>query len=175
MLRRHLCLVRAWSAAGLLTYSLFGAPARAGEPEPPPPQTVSETVRILEAQKAGDLKVEVRGHGQDRVRISLKNATEKRLNVVLPPGLVAASSTGQAAGGGRGLQSMGLGAPANRPGSFGQFRANEGGSGFQSIPVDGERHEPSVAVPPGQTVELDLPSVCLNFGLPSPTSGIGSS
>jgi len=171
MLWRHLCLVRAFSAAGLLTCTLSGASALA-EPAEPPPATAAETVKILEAQKAGDLKVEARGHGQERVRISLRNTSAKRLNVVLPPGLVAASATGQgrpAGGAGGGFQSMGLGSPVNQPGSFGQFRGAESDAGFQSIPVEGNVRVPSVAVPPGQTVELTLPAVCLNFGLPTPT------
>lgn len=169
MLWRHLCLVRAWSAAGLLTCSLFGAAALADEPAEPAPKAASETVSILEAQKGHDLSVDARGHGQDRVRVILKNTSSKRLNVLIPPGLVAASGTAQAPGGGRGgLQSMGLGAAANRPGTFGQFRANGAETGFQSVPVEPARRGQSVAVPPGQTVELTLPSVCLNFGLPSP-------
>jgi len=171
MLWRHLCLVRAWSAAGLLTLSSFGSLAIAGEPEEPAPSTASETLRILDAQKGGDLAVVARGNGQERVRLTLKNTSTKRLNVLLPPGLVAASAAGQAPGGraGGGLQSMGLGTPTNRAGTFGQFRANGAETGLQSVPVTADQSSLTVAVPPGQTVEVTLPSVCLNFGLPSPT------
>ena len=115
MLWRHLCLVRAITAAGLLTFSTLSALA-AGEPEEPIPgaDADAETVKVLEAEKAGTLAVEVRGNGQDRVRVSLKNNSSKRLNVVLPPGLVASSAMGQGGGGpgggggGGGFQSMGL-------------------------------------------------------------------
>src|SRR5438270_11125535 len=131
MQRRHLWLVRAITASGLLTCSMLGASA-AGEPQEPIPgaDAQAETVKVLEAEKAGTLAVEVRGQGQDRVRVSLKNTSARRLNVVLPPGLVASSSVGQGAGGGGGapgggagggFQSMGLGAVTNRSGGFGQF------------------------------------------------------
>ncbi len=166
MLWRHLCLVRAWSAAGLLTCSMLGGAALA-EPEVPAPQVVTETVEVLEARKSGDLSLDVRGSGQDRVRMSLQNTSAKRLNVVLPPGLVASSTTGQAARGG--FQSMGLGSVGNRPGSFGQFRASGAESGFQSAPVSGDPTANTVTVPEGQTVDLTIPAVCLNFGMPTPT------
>ena len=177
MLWRHLCLVRAITAAGLLTFSTLSASA-AGEPEEPIPgaDAETETVKVLEAEKAGTLAVEVRGQGQDRVRVSLKNNSAKRLNVVLPPGLVASSTLGQGAGGagaggagGGGFQSMGLGAVTNRSGGFGQFAGNNSQPGFRSI-APGDSNVPAVTVPAGQKVDLDVPSVCLNFGLPTPTA-----
>lgn len=170
MLWRHLSPARAWSAAGFLTCSMFAAQAFA-EPEEPAPQAgaVTETVGVLDASKAGDLALEVRGSGQDRVRIALRNTSSKRLNVVIPPGLVASSATGQPGGRG-GFQSMGLGTPTNHPGSFGQFRDAGSDSGFQSIPVSPDGLETNaVTVPAGKTVELTVPGVCLNFGLPTPT------
>jgi hypothetical protein len=174
MLWRHLWLVRAWSAAGLLTCTTFGTPALA-EPEEPAPAAgdVTKTVRILEARKAGDLAFDVRGHGQETVRVAIQNTSDKRLNVVLPPGLVATSALGQGGrgGGGGGFQSMGLGAVGNRAGGFGQFQNGAGESGFQSIPVTVTDEKPAraVTVPVGKTVEVNLPSVCLNYGLPTPT------
>jgi hypothetical protein len=175
MLWRHLCLVRAITAAGLLTFSTLGA-AAAGEPEEPIPgaDAQAETVKVLEAEKAGTLAVEVRGQGQDRVRVTLKNNSAKRLNVVLPPGLVASSATGQGAaggaGGGGGFQSMGLGAVTNRSGGFGQFASNNSQTGFRSIAPSDPSAKPAVTVPAGQKVDLDIPAVCLNFGLPTPTT-----
>jgi len=168
MLWRHLGLARATSAAGLLTTLMIGISA-AGEPREPVPgdEAQSETVKVLDAEKAGRLAVEVRGHGQDRVRVTLKNTSDRRLNVVLPPGLVASSATGQGAGG-AGFQSMGLGAATNRSGGFGQFAGNDAQPGFRSVPpADGDK--PAVTVPPGQKVDLEIPAVCLNFGLPTPT------
>ncbi len=175
MLWRHLCLVRAITAAGLLTFSTLGA-AAAGEPEEPIPgnDAQAETVKVLDAEKAGTLAVEVRGQGQDRVRVTLKNTSTKRLNVVLPPGLVASSATAQpgggGAGGGGGFQSMGLGSVSNRSGGFGQFAAANSSPGFRSIAPSDPSTKPAVTVPAGQKVDLDIPAVCLNFGLPTPTT-----
>ncbi len=176
MLWRHLCLARAITAAGILTCSTLGAFA-SGEPNEPIPGVVApaETVKVLDAEKAGSLAVEVRGHGQDRVRLTLKNTTSKRLNVVLPPGLVASSSVGQGAaggaaggGGGGGFQSMGLGATGNRSGGFGQFAGQNGQAGFRSVAPVNEA-KAGVTVPANQSVDLEIPAVCLNFGLPTPT------
>jgi hypothetical protein len=175
MLWRHLCLVRAITAAGLLSFTTLGASA-AGEPEEPipGPDSGAETVKVLEAEKAGALAVEVRGQGQNRVRVTLKNTSGRRLNVVLPPGLVASSSVGQGGagaggGGGGGFQSMGLGAATNRAGGFGQFAGQNGQPGFRSVAPAGTISQPAVTVPAGQKVDVDIPAVCLNFGLPTPT------
>lgn len=177
MLWRPLCLARAWSAAGLLGCTLLGTAtlARAGSdgPSPVPAPPASETVSVLQASKAGDLRVEVRGAGQDHVRIELQNVSAKRLNVLLPPGLVASSASGQPGGrGGGGFQSMGLGSVSNRPGSFGEFRLADGGqpSGFRSVGVEEARRPGGVVVPVGQTVGLDVASVCLNYGVATPTA-----
>ncbi len=79
-----------------------------------------------------------------------------------------ARSVRQAAVGG-GLQSMGLGAATNREGAFGEFRATGGPVGLQSIPATDESRSRQVTVPVGETIDLSIPAVCLNFGLPSPT------
>jgi len=169
MLWRHLCLVRAWSAAGLSTCLIFAASAFA-EPEEPTPVAgaVTETVRVLDARKAGDIELEVRGQGQDRVRLAIRNTSEKRLNVLLPPGLVASSLPGQRGG----FQSMGLGTPTNQPSGFGQFKPAAGGdAGFQSIPTKpADADLSALTVPAGETVRIDLPAVCLNYGLPTPNA-----
>jgi hypothetical protein len=141
------------------------------EPSAPPAEVATETVDLLQAGKAGDLTVTARGHGQDKVRMSLRNTTKRRLNVIVPPGLVAASKVGQAGagGGGRGMQSIGLGAVTNREGAFGEFQAEAPAGGLRSVPTTGEPRSRSVAVPPGETVDLTIPGVCLNYGLPAPT------
>jgi hypothetical protein len=166
MLRRHLRSVRAWSAAGLLTCSFLAAVAPAGEPSEPIPgaDQGAQAVGILAARDAGQLALDVRGAGESSVRLAIRNLSPRRLNVVLPPGLVAASSAGQA------FQSMGLGAATNRAGGFGQFRGgHEESPGFQSVPVADSVPVDGVTVPAGQMVELAIPAVCLNFGLPTPT------
>jgi hypothetical protein len=128
-------------------------------------------VDLLDGRNAGDLEVVARGHGQDRVHLSIRNRSSHRLNVVIPPGLVAASSVGQPAGGGGrgGLQSIGLGSVSNRDGAFGEFRGTTSTGGLQSVGARNEAILSQVAVPVGETVELNLPGVCLNYGLPSPT------
>jgi hypothetical protein len=174
MLWRHLSLARAWSAAGLLSYMLAAAAAPAwaepGEPTPTDDAAATPTVSILDARKAGDLKVEARGAGQDRVKLTLTNTTAKRLKVVLPPGLVASSAAAQGrGGGGGGFQSMGLGSVSNQGGGFGAFRGLSGGeSGFRSVAATRPADADAVALPAGKSVDLTLTSVCLNFGVRTP-------
>lgn len=140
------------AAALALGVLLIGSGARAS----------NDTVNILDAQRDGWIDVQVRGQGQDRVHFTLTNRAPDRLQVVLPPGLVAAAATGQ------GFQSMGLGLPTDQPGRFGGIAERaDAGAGFRSIPADAA--PPSIAVSPGQTIEFTVPSVCLNFGIPTPT------
>jgi hypothetical protein len=170
MLWRHLSLVQAWSAAGLMTCSLAAtAWAEPGE-APPTDATTGRAVSVLDARKAGDLKIEARGSGQDRVKITLTNKSAQRLKVVLPPGLVASSAVAQGrGGGGGGFQSMGLGAVSNRPGTFGAFRgADSGDTGFRSVGVAVTDPADAVAIPAGKSVDLTVTSVCLNFGVRTP-------
>jgi hypothetical protein len=141
------------------------------EPSSAPVAVATETVDLLTASKAGSLEVVARGHGQDRVRLTMRNQSARRLHVVIPPGLVAASVAGQGpggAGGGR-LQSIGLGSVTNREGAFGEFRGTAGASGLQSVPATDEKHAREVTVPVGETIELTIPGVCLNYGIPAPT------
>jgi hypothetical protein len=148
------------------------APAAAcPEPSAPPADVATDTVELLKAGQSGDLNVTARGQGQDKVRMTLRNTSKRRLNVIVPPGLVAASKLAQPGGGGRGggLQSIGLGSVANRPGAFGEFQADAKAGGLRSIPAIGEPRSRSVAVPAGESVDLTIPGVCLNYGLPAPT------
>ncbi len=180
MLWRHLCLVRACLAAGLASSMIFlsAGSARAqaqaprdSEASSAPAGLATETVDLLDGRNAGDLDVVARGHGQDRVHLSIRNRSSHRLNVVIPPGMVASSAVGQppgGAGGGR-LQSMGLGSVSNREGAFGEFRGTAATGGLQSVGTRDEAVTGQVTVPVGETVELSIPGVCLNYGLPSPT------
>lgn len=167
---RRLHLARALSAAGLASSLMFlgsaiAAPVEDLEPSTAPSaSSTTETVDLLKAARAGDLKVTARGQGQEKVRLSLQNTSEKRLNVVVPPGLVASSGLGQ---GGGGFQSMGLGMINNRPGSFGRFQGSSA-TGLRSMPVNGS-DSPSVAVPVGETVDVSVPAVCLNYGVATPS------
>ena len=167
---RRLLPARALSAAGLVsTLMLLNGPIAAGAPADDEPSTLpveaaeTRTVDVLKAVEAGDLKVEARGQGQDKVRLSIENVSGRRLNVIVPPGLVASSSVGQ---GGRGFQSMGLGSINNRPGSFGRFQGAS--AGLRSMPVSGSESS-ALAVPAGETVTVSVPGVCLNYGVDTPT------
>ena len=182
MIWRHLCLARAFAASGFLSSLVLGS-AMAGEPSDPTPEadTPIETVKVLDAEKAGMLAVEVRGSGQDRVQVLLRNRSGKKLRVILPPGLVASNAVAQGgpgggaggAGGGGGFQNMGLGAVGNQAGGFGQFAGNKTDSGFRSVApsnLDTDATTGNVTVPVGKSVDFAIPAVCLNFGAPTPTS-----
>ena len=176
MIWRHLCLARAFAATGILSSSLLGS-AFAGEPGEPIPAADSaiETVQVLEAEAAGKLTVAVRGSGQDSVQVQLRNQSSQNLRVVMPPGLVASGIVGQGpggGGGGGGFQNMGLGAAGNRGGGFGQFAAPAAGTGFRSVNATGNSLDTpgTVTVPSGQTIDLSIPAVCLNYGAPTPTA-----
>jgi hypothetical protein len=136
------------------------------EPSAAPVTVATETVNLLAASSAGDVSVVAHGQGQDRVRLTIQNLSKRRLNVVVPPGMVAASTVGQ----GRGVQSMGLGAAANREGAFGEFRVAGATGGLQSIPATEQAAARQVAVPVGETIDVSIPAVCLNFGMPTPTA-----
>ena len=173
MLWRHLCQVRAWSAAGLFSGVLILAPLQAPAQSPrlddselttAPPEVLTRTVDLLKASKSGELSAVAHGQGQDRALLTIRNTSQTRLNVVLPAGLVASATAGQ----GRGLQSIGLGTISNRPGGFGEFAMGRP-EGLQSVKLEVAANKPSVTVPVGETLELSVPSVCLNYGLPAPT------
>src|SRR5262249_41691257 len=150
MFRRHLFLVRACAAAGLLCALMYlgesiasaqklAPSAIAAEPSAPPVAVASETVDVLQATKAGDLSVLARGQGQEKVNLTIRNTSARRLNVIIPPGLVAAAKVGQGGGaGGRGMQSMGLGSVTNREGAFGGFQSSDAPGGLRSISVTAE-------------------------------------
>jgi hypothetical protein len=148
------------------------ATAQSSRPDDPerisaPANVATATVDMLKASKVGELSVVARGQGQDRVRLTIRNTSSQRLNVILPAGLVASAAAGQ--GQGRGLQSMGLGMFSNRRGSFGQFRGSGGDEGLQSVAIDDSALDSSITVPAGESLDVTVTAVCLNFGLPTPT------
>jgi hypothetical protein len=168
MLRQAHTLVRAFGATGLVALVAFSSSVRAQGPADRVPglDTAPATVSILQAQQDGLLSIDARGQGDQLVQLSLRNEGSARLNVVLPPGLVAAASSAQPGGGG-GFQSMGLGVPTRTPGSFGAFAGQDAPAGFRSMPTDVP--VPGIAVAPGETVDVTIPAVCLNFGVATPT------
>ena len=158
-------LVRAGAAAGLL-FATVGPACRAQEPSDAPPDAsmLGRTVDILRAQQSGDLAVDARGAGDARVALRLRNTSGGRLHVVIPPGLVASAGVGQG-----GFQSMGLGAPSNRPEAFGRFEGADAATGFRSVPPAPEPSAEAITIPAGTEISLQVPAVCLNFGLSDPT------
>ena len=131
----------------------------------------TETVDLLDGRKAGDLDVVARGHGQDRVQLSIRNRSTHRLNVVVPPGLVAASAVGQPGRRGRrrGCRASGWArSPIARGPSANSAGRRRPAACSRSVPAN-DAIANQVAVPVGETVDLTIPGVCLNYGLPTPT------
>ena len=166
MRRPHLRrLVRTPAVLGLLALLILPSGLLwADDLAPAAPVPVGETVSILDAQKAGLVEVSLRGAGEDRVRMALHNHATRPLRVVLPAGLVASAGAAQFGG----FQSMGLSAPSDSPNAFGAFRDSQGG--FRSVAVRTPGSLTGLALDAGQTLELAVPSICLNYGLPTPTS-----
>jgi len=52
-------------------------------------------ISLLDAAKQGLISVQAEGIGDGRMTVTLKNRTNKKLHVILPPGLVAQGATGQ--------------------------------------------------------------------------------
>ena len=186
MLWRHLCLVRAGLAAGLFSGLMFiGASIATAQtktarprpiPSPHPRRSQWRPRRSIysTASKAGDLDVAARGQGQERVHLSIQQPLDPPVECDRAPGpgrRQLGRSRRRRRGGGRGgMQSMGLGSAANREGAFGEFQGAGGPAGLQSVGVAEEaRITAEVAVPVGETIELNIPAVCLNFGWPTPT------
>ena len=121
----------------------------AGEPPEPVPgaKDGSRTARILEARDAGLIEVVARVSGEERIGLTIRNLASQRLQVILPPGMVAVPVAGPP-------RPLGLGDAGNAPGSFGAFGV-----------------ERAVAVPVGLAVELSVPAVRLDFGTPGTPEG----
>ncbi len=151
----------------LILFAFVAAvPARAEPPEPVPgPDAGTTILDVLEARDTGAIKVEARGDGGDRVRLTIRNRSPRRLLVVFPPGLVASAAAGQ-------VQSMGLGDPANDRVAFGKFpRPAPPAEPFSESASDSDAPRGrGVAVPVGKVVVLRVPAVCLDFGAPTPTA-----
>ena len=174
MLWRHLCLVRAWSAAGLVGgLSVAGRvgrdrPGSGPGPRGGPPRAVGAPRRRRDGYRRSAQGRSIgrsdrhrprpgSGQGPDdppqyRPRAgsmsSCRRAWSPRARSLRVPAAAAAA-------GGGGLQSIGLGSVTNRPGAFGEFQGDAGAGGLRSIPATGEPRSRSVAVPAGETVDVD--------------------
>jgi hypothetical protein len=167
-------LIKARSAVGVLgaIVVLGNSPVAAQRAQPDdyeslsvPGNRATKTVDLLRANDAGELRVVAHGQGQDRVRLTIYNPSKNRLNVVLPAGVVASAAAGQ----GRGFQSMGLGMFSTRPGGFGQFRGTSSDEALQSVAGASSTEVPEVIVPGGESLDVNVSAVCLNFGKRTPT------
>ena len=93
--------------------------------------------------------------------------------MVVPPGLVAASAVGQPGGAGGGgaaaCRAWDWAPPpiATEPSAI--FRAPAVPPGLRSVGAFDEPRSREIAVPVGETIELNIPAVCLNYGWPTPT------
>src|SRR5689334_13678784 len=65
------------------------------------------TVNLLDAMRKGSVSVQAEGRSGGRITVSLTNRTRKPLRVVLPPGIIAQSATGQMGGMMGGMGGMG--------------------------------------------------------------------
>src|SRR5579885_2184456 len=78
-------------------------------------------LNLLDAVKQGQVAVQAEGRSDGRVTVSLTNRTRKPLRVVLPPGIIAQSATGQMGGmmGGMGGGMGGMGGGMGGMGGMG--------------------------------------------------------
>ena len=82
-------------------------------------------MNLLEARKQGMVSVQAEGRGDGRMTISVTNRTRHALRVVLPPGLIAQSATGQM--GGMGGMGGGMGGMGGGMGGMGGGMGGMGG------------------------------------------------
>ncbi|AGA26461.1 hypothetical protein [Singulisphaera acidiphila] len=109
----------------------------AGTRETAPEDSVA--IDVLEGLRSRQLAVVAEGTGDGRMILSLTNRTQKKLRVVLPPGLVASGLTGQFGGmggggrggrGGRGGGGGGMGMGMGMGGGMGGGGMGMGGGGM---------------------------------------------
>jgi hypothetical protein len=139
---------------------------------PPAPNSLAEAklnpVDMFAAQKAGDLEVGLIPRDEKRVTLILTNKGDKPLTIRIPDAFAGApvlAQIGQPVGfpnnnnnnNGRAPQSVGIGGPGAQP-----FGMN---NGFQQ---NGFNAPGFMSIPPGKTVKVRLPAVCLEYGKPTP-------
>jgi hypothetical protein len=82
-------------------------------------------LNLLDAVRAGEVSVNAEGIGDGRMMVSVTNNSPRKLNVVLPPGLVASGATGQFGG----MGGMGGGMMGGMGGGMGGMGGGMGGMG----------------------------------------------
>src|SRR5262249_32680263 len=85
-------------------------------------------INLLDAVRDGLITVRADGKGDGRMTVSLTNRTRRQLRVILPPGLIAQSATGQFGGMGGGMGGMG-GGMGGMGGGMGGMGGGMGGMG----------------------------------------------
>ncbi len=186
MLWRHLCLVRAWSAAGLPSGMMLlggsiataqspAAPAATrAEPSAPPAEVTTETVDLLRGRQGGrpDRGRTRPGTGQgpfDPRTIRTKSPAQRDRAARAGRGEQGRPGRRRGRRRPRNAEHRAWARWRNREGAFGEFQADAPRAGLRSIPTTGEPPSRSVAVPAGESVDLTITGVCLNYGLPAPT------
>ncbi len=107
-------------------------------------------VSLFDAVKTGAVSVDAEGTGDGNMAIVVTNNTNRKLRVVLPPGLVASGATGQFGG----MGGMGGGGMGGMGGGMGGM-----GGGMRSIPPT---DLPNATINPGQSRDLSTRYVSLN-------------
>jgi hypothetical protein len=121
-----------------LTLTMFAAlspPARANDPTDRSPKKADPSgadresevpaINLLEALRDGKVSAEAEGIGDGRMTLSITNRTKRQLRVVLPPGIIAQSATGQFGG----MGGMGGGMMGGMGGGGGMMGGMGGGMG----------------------------------------------
>ena len=98
-------------------------------PAPATP-TADPAVGLLDAARKGDVSVQAQGAGPGRITVRVTNNTNRRLRIVLPPGLIASGATGQFGGMGGGGGGMGGGGMGGGMGGGGMGGGGMGGGGM---------------------------------------------
>src|SRR5579883_1246928 len=123
--------------AGSLVMALSPSQALAQAPKDQPAPTTDQdvsTLDLLDAVQKGFVAVKAEGTGDGRMTLSVTNRTKRALRVVLPPGIVAQSATGQfggmgGMGGGMGGRGGGMGGMGGGVGGMGGGMGGMGGMG----------------------------------------------
>ena len=118
-------------------------------------------VNLIEGMKSGLIDAKAVGTGDGRMTISVQNKTNRRLRVILPPGLIASGASGQMGGMGGGMGGMGGGGMGG--GGMGGM-----GGGMRSVPPSSL---PFATLAPNQTRNLPTPLVAIGQSSSLPAKG----
>ena len=131
------------ASADAQTKTQSNKPAAAGKGELDPFTNIS----LLEGIRTGAINAQATGTGDGRMNITVQNKTNRRLRVILPPGLIASGASGQFGGMGGGMRSV---PPSGLP--FAQLNPNQtrnlptplvgignNSNGLMSFPAKGEQ------------------------------------